>query len=162
MIDITNIKKYANKEFKTKRLRKKQISVLRRYLNRMNIKYHIIGQHITLNGPIGKKEELICRISMVAHAVDLINRRDEIPVYKPLPAKEVLVPTFEIEGKPTVHTRDYLGEYKKMKVEERGITLEEAEKEIEKEKEEFKKMFEKSLSELERGGEETIKPLEEE
>ena len=77
---IKDYKKYAAKDFKKKRFKKKQISKLRQEYERLCKKHHILGQHITTTGLISDKELLVCQIGMVYSTLEIMekSRRGEI------------------------------------------------------------------------------------
>ena len=76
---------FAVKDFRTKRLRKKQISRLTKYHEQLREKHGVMMQSLTLSGPISKKDDLICRIRMIFSAVELTakSHRGEILTMDP-------------------------------------------------------------------------------
>lgn len=76
---------FAVRDFRTKRLKKKQISALAKYYKKLCKKYGVMSQSLTLSGPISKKEALITRINLIFSAMETIekSRRGEILSYDP-------------------------------------------------------------------------------
>ena len=71
---MKNFKKYAAKDFKSFRLKKKQIKRLIDEYKRLCKKHKILGQHITLSGPISEKELATCSIGMIYSAMELFDK----------------------------------------------------------------------------------------
>jgi hypothetical protein len=77
---MKNYEKYAAKDFKSKRLKKKQITRLRQEYEKLCKRHHIIGQHMTLSGPVPQKDLIACGIGMIYSTVKTMakSRRGEI------------------------------------------------------------------------------------
>jgi hypothetical protein len=77
---MKDYKKLAARNFKTKRLKKKQITRLKQEHERLCKKHHVIGTHMTLSGEITPKEQYTFLISLVYSAMETFekNKRGEI------------------------------------------------------------------------------------
>ncbi len=71
---MKDYKKFAAKDFKTQRLKKKQISRLNEEYERLRKKHRILGTSLTLCGDITPKEDVICRIGMIYNTIDIMEK----------------------------------------------------------------------------------------
>ncbi len=76
---------FSVRDFRTKRLKKKQISKLKQYHEKGCDKYGIMRQSLSLCGEITPKEDLLVRIKLVFSAMELIEKshRGEILTMDP-------------------------------------------------------------------------------
>ena len=81
--DTSGIEKYAKRNFKSKRLKKKQVTTLENVYTKLCKRHKVLGMSLTVTGPIPKREELACRISILRQGIETINRSKDIPVARP-------------------------------------------------------------------------------
>ena len=81
--DTTKIEKYAKRNFKSKRLRKKQVSVLKKTYYKISKRNKCWVVSMSMTGAVPDRELWAFQISLLGNAMDLIDRKDEIPIYKP-------------------------------------------------------------------------------
>ena len=81
--DTSGIEKYAKRNFKSKRLKKKQVTTLKNTYTKLCKRHDVLGMSLTVTGPIPKREEFACRISILRQGLETLNRVEDIPLIKP-------------------------------------------------------------------------------
>ena len=81
--DTSGIEKYAKRNFKSFRLKKKQVTTLKNTYIKLCKRHKVLGMSLTVTGPIPKREEYACRISILRQGLETINRAKDIPIVRP-------------------------------------------------------------------------------
>ena len=73
-------KHFAARDFKSKRLKKKQITKLNKEYERLRKKHHILGTSMTLSGPVPEKELIVFAIDLIFSSMEIMekSKRGEI------------------------------------------------------------------------------------
>ena len=85
--NTVKIEKYAKRNFKAGRLKKKQVSVLRKAYSKMCKRYGIRSVSLTLIEPMEEREIIACKIAVGRSSIETMSRKDSIPVVPCLPCE---------------------------------------------------------------------------
>lgn len=77
--EVARLRTYSRRRFKSKRLRKKQISTLGNAYLCLSRKHKCWISHASVTGDIPDAEWWMFCIETIASTIDLISRKDEIP-----------------------------------------------------------------------------------